>query len=211
MQIDQILSKFKKTIPDNLPGFDAQLKMSPPFRGKYTIDSIQKFNPKPSAVLILLYPKEESTHLVFIERVADGKPHSGQIAFPGGRKEESDADFTQTAVREAKEEVGVDEKKIVVAGNLTSLYVPASNYIIQPVLAFSDHTLDFTPQQSEVKKIIEVPLEDFMKPETTIQMKIEDRVRNFEMVVPAFYVQNQKIWGATAMIMSEFLEILKKQ
>ena len=163
MQIDQIFHKFKKTIPHNLPGFDAQLKMSPPFRGKYTIDSLQNLNPKQSAVLILLYPKENNTHLVFIERAIDGKAHSGQIAFPGGKKENTDKNYIETALREANEEVGVNTSNIEIIGEITQLYVPVSNFIIQPVVAFTNQKPTFVPQQSEVKKIIEIPVEDFLK------------------------------------------------
>lgn len=209
MQIDKIFHKFKKTIPHNLPGFDAQLKMCPPFRGKYTIDNIQKFNPKQSAVLILLYPKGNETHLVFIERAKDGKAHSGQIAFPGGKKEEKDKNYIETALREAHEEVGVTPDKVQIIGEISQLYVPVSNFIIQPVVAFSEETPLFIPQLSEVKKIFEVPLNNFLDKQNVATMDIEIKNSNSTMTVPTYNVCSLNIWGATAMIMSEFVEILR--
>jgi 8-oxo-dGTP pyrophosphatase MutT (NUDIX family) len=210
MLLSEIFHKIKKTIPDNLPGFDAQVKMSPPFRGKFTLESVFDNNPKHSAVLILLYPKQNEPHLVFIERINNGRAHSGQIAFPGGRVEETDESYLETALREAEEEVGADRNAIEIAGQLSWLYVPVSNFIIYPVVGVCKSDLCFVPQFSEVKSIIEVPLSKFLSKEVVTQITIENNNPYYKMDVPAYDIGNHKIWGATAMIMSEFLTILKR-
>jgi 8-oxo-dGTP pyrophosphatase MutT (NUDIX family) len=210
MRLSEIYGKITKSIPDNLPGFDAQLKMSPPFRGNFEPDKIFQYNPMSSAVLILLYPKQNDTHLVFIERMKDGRAHSGQIAFPGGKKDESDTSLVETALREAEEEIGIERNKVEVVGELSSLYVPVSNFIIQPVVAICESELCFVPQPTEVRGLIEAPLQKFEQRQNVVEITIENKMPTYSMKVPAFKVYDHFIWGATAMIMSEFLEILER-
>lgn len=205
MELAEIVHKLNKRTSEKLPGLEAQLKMSPPFRGKNTEEIIKNNKPKPSAVLILLYEKNKKPHIVFIERQKDNKAHSGQIAFPGGKTEESDANFEATALREAEEEVGVDASNIMVLGKLSWLYVPVSNFIIYPVVGYCKEDLCFMPQASEVQQIIEVPFSDILNSKNIVEKKIIGKNPKFEMIVPAYKVGGVEIWGATAMILSEFV------
>lgn len=205
MELAEIVRKIDKRISGKLPGLEAQLKMSPPFRGKNTEEIIKNSNPRPSAVLILLYEKNNQAHVVFIERQKDNKAHSGQIAFPGGKTEERDKDFYATALREAEEEVGANSNNVSILGQLSWLYVPVSNFIIFPVIGYCKENICFVPQPSEVQRVIEVPFKDLLNEKNVIEKKISKENPKFEMIVPAYKVGGVEIWGATAMILSEFL------
>jgi len=192
-----------------LPGLAAQLRMMPlpPPPGQKTYQEVGDDCLR-GAVLILLYPRDGETHTVFIRRPQTVVHHKGQIAFPGGHVEDGETP-AEAAVREAWEEIGVDPARIRVMGGLTPLYIPPSRYCIYPFVAATDASPVFLPQPGEVDEIIEAPLAPFF----------EGRNRRtetwaFDMgprQVPFYAVGSHKIWGATAMVLSEFLEILRPE
>lgn len=210
MQLEQILCKIKQTNPENLPGFEAQAKFSPPLRQKYTLAQLKNYKAKESAVLILLYEKEGETYIVFTQRHEYNGAHSGQISFPGGKKEQEDNSLMYTALREAKEEVGVEIQSENVLLPLTWLYVPPSNFIIYPFVAAIDYVPSFVPQESEVKEILEIKVTDLLNAENQQEFLYQNKERGIEFSSPSFVVKSKTIWGATAMILSEFLTILEK-
>ena len=164
---------------------------------------------RPSAVLSLLFLHNDILHTLLIKRTDDGRAHSGQISFPGGRYEPSDADLKATALREANEEVGIISDEVEMLGALTPLYIPVSNFVVNPFIGYSLKQPFYTPSSNEVARIIEVPLEELLHPERKTKVEVTSPVdKTFRRTVPAYKLNDGTIiWGATAMILSE-LQVL---
>ena len=194
---------------NELPGIEAQLNMAPVSRLKELSKESENRKPKKSAVLILFYPENGSTKLVMIKRATDDSVHSGQIAFPGGKFEAVDRNLSATALRETFEEVGIKPEHINLIGNLSTLYIPPSNYDVHPFIAFTNQRPEMK-HNHEVEKIIEVDLKELQSSENVTHKTIRHRFGEL-IDVPCFYIQNEIIWGASAMIISELLEVLKRQ
>jgi 8-oxo-dGTP pyrophosphatase MutT (NUDIX family) len=202
-----LIQKIEKSLQNELPGRAAQFKMTNISR---TLDDIVPSDAKLAGVKLLLFPKQDKLHLSFIQRTAKNPndPHSGQISFPGGKLEPNDESLLACALRETEEEVGVLPSKIKVLGALTQLYIPVSNFDVYPFVGFLEEEPLFKLQESEVKSVITLPIDHFLNPENLDSTDIT--VRNFTMKnVPYFKAENNKIWGATAMILNEFLTIWK--
>jgi len=208
MRLHQILPKIKQIRPDNLPGFEAQAKMSPPMRQQFTQADIMRLNAKKSAVLVLLYEKNQQTHIVFTQRQEYDGAHSGQISFPGGKMDHTDPDLTYTALRETAEEVGVEVARDAVIGELSFLYVPPSNFVIYPYIAHLEELPQFVPEEKEVKRIIELPVQELLNPSNQQVYRYHNKGLNIDFDSPSYLVEGTTIWGATAMILSELLTIL---
>lgn len=201
------IDNIKKSLQKELPGADAQYRMAHAVRRTY---APPPENARRAAVLALLYPKNQEWFLVLIQRQATNPndPHSGQISFPGGKMEPDDPSIQFTALREAEEEVGVVAQKIHILGALSELFIPVSNFIVSPFVGYLDHQPTFTPQETEVKQVLEIPfsaLEDNANIKTT-RMKFGKNI--ILQDVPYFDIAGQVIWGATAMILSELLDTL---
>ncbi len=210
-------SRFRKALNkvdfSQLPGLNSHLTMAPDIRKQDIIHSGRGQNPVQSSVLILLYPGWDNLpHIVFIQRPAYPGVHGGQISFPGGRYEEFDNDLKVTALRETYEEVGVSPDNIEVLGALTTLYIPPSNYIVSPFVGMMDFRPDFVPDPKEVDEVLEIGLHDLLSPSSHQEVSIQIG-RPYK--VPCFLVKGKTIWGATAMMLKEFLdltlEVLKEQ
>ncbi len=187
------------------PGLKAQLAMAPAIR----IEEISRLGrgqrPKKSAVLLLFYPdSKQIPHLLMIRRTPYDGVHSGQVSFPGGRFEHSDHNLMDTALRETHEETGVKPQGTEVLGRLTDLYIPPSNYLVTPYVGIRDHTPSFTPDPSEVSGIIQVPVHEIFHPGSAATRPITLSGGQC-METPCYVFDNQVVWGATAMILSEFV------
>ncbi|ADX68309.1 MULTISPECIES: NUDIX hydrolase [Weeksella] len=194
---------------DPLPGWDYQKKASPPYRGKYDIEAIKRTNPKVASVMIMLYENEEKeVEFPIILRVIYNGIHSNQLSLPGGQFEEFDVTMDQTAVRETSEEVGVDEMQIEVLKQLTELYVPPSNFLIYPFIGYYPQVPEFVPSEEEVQHIIPINLEAFLEAEIS---SFEYDFSGNIVEMPGYDIgENVYLWGATAMILEEFKEFIKK-
>jgi 8-oxo-dGTP pyrophosphatase MutT (NUDIX family) len=202
----QIVPHFNDVI---LPGEEAHNIMVPKERlEKMKSINMNRINPKTAAVMMLFYPKEGMTHLVLIVRNSYKGVHSAQIAFPGGKYEQEDLNFEQTALRETHEEIGVHPNKIKVLKAFTQLYIPPSNFMVYPFLGVSREEISFHPDPKEVAGIIELPLSDFMSNSIIVQSKIATSYAS-SVEVPAFKIEGHIVWGATAMMLSELKEVLK--
>jgi 8-oxo-dGTP pyrophosphatase MutT (NUDIX family) len=162
-----------------------------------------------AAVMMLLYPKNKITHLALIIRNSYPSVHASQIAFPGGKVEKEDRSLEETALRETHEEIGITPSQIQVIRQFSELYIPPSNFLVSPFLGISHSELTFKCQIDEVAGIIELSVSDFLKEEIVV-MKQMNTSYGDDIAVPTFKVAEHHIWGATAMMMSELKEILKK-
>ena len=190
-----------------LPGLKSQMRMATMRRamrdGKMEIPD----DARQAGVLVLFYPKEGKIYLPFILRNEYPGVHSGQVSFPGGGKEESDRDIIETAIRETEEEIGIPGHLVKPIGQLSDLFIPPSNFVVTPIVAYIEEQPTFIPDPSEVQRVLEVSLEELLDPaciqEKTITIFPEVRIN-----VPCFYVDNEVIWGATAMMLSELVDVI---
>ena len=165
---------------------------------------------KKAGVMALFYPKENNvTHLLLILRKTYKGVHSNQIAFPGGKFEPEDADLKYTALRETFEEVGVPIAHVNVIKELSQVYIPPSNFEVQPYIGLYDLPLPFVLQEDEVEAIVEVSLTDFMSNENLFKQTLSTSYAK-NISVPAFKLNGYTVWGATAMMLSEVKELLRQ-
>ena len=204
-EFNAFIESLKARVNNNLPGLPAQLKMAPVSRAKM-MEQIDTQNARKAAVLILFYP-DNGVRTVFIERQDYDGIHSGQISFPGGQFEEPDTSLQDTAVRETFEEIGVRSKEVNIIGNLTELYIPPSNFMVYPVLGYTAKVPDFSPDPQEVKKIISVYLGELTMAQTRQERFIETSYQD-KIKVPCYMIDGHMIWGATAMMVSELIELV---
>ncbi len=202
--IPSFFTQLAKELLKDLPGEEFQYRMASAYRNSKTTST----PPNNGCVLIVLYYSENHLTTALIKRAVDMYIHSGQISLPGGRCEESDTSPAHTALREAEEEINVNPKRVHLLGSLTSIYIPASHFQVHPVVGYVNERPDFRPNPREVQEIIEVPLRDLFDPEKIGSITITRNTTTFE--APCFNTQNHQVWGATAMILSEFLEVVKR-
>lgn len=163
--------------------------------------------PIKGGILILIYPVKDLLTILFIIRTEDQGVHSGQTAFPGGKFEPEDITTLKTALREAKEEIGFEITETQVAAKLTPLYIPPSNFLVDPYVAFVSARPTFYPNRNEVADIVEVPLWYLLQGSAITTGKF--KVKQGFVTAPCYQWNEVKIWGATAIILSEFLCLVK--
>jgi 8-oxo-dGTP pyrophosphatase MutT (NUDIX family) len=166
-----------------------------------------------AAVLMTLFEKApDDWHLIFIRRTSSHSQdkHAGQIGFPGGKREVSDRDMMYTALREAEEEIAIDLSGVDVLGQLTPLYITVSKFLVHPYLAYSWKTPQLIRQESEIEEILEIPLRSLLDPVNKQETRIRLATGIVLNHVPSFQVNGHVIWGATAMILNELLDILPR-
>lgn len=206
IELFHVYSMIKDRLNKPLPGFAAQLNMvSDPRPGNkvYTdvLDSCKR-----AGVLVLLYLKGTHVFIVLTRRTDLVEHHQAQISFPGGRQEEGET-FEQTALRETKEELGIQPSAIQILGKLTPLYIPPTDYCIYPVVAQMKEHPQFNPSPHEVAEVLEIPLDYLIDPQT-VQREMWT-LHGKDVDVPFYFFEGNKIWGATAMVLAELVEILK--
>ncbi|MFP9099713.1 NUDIX hydrolase [Flavobacterium sp. RHBU_24] len=209
MLFSDFINVLPKVLKEQLPAFAAHIKMAPEGR-KITLEPgyYLKYNPRKSAVLMLVYEKERRACLVLIKRNAYKGVHSAQISFPGGKMELTDKDLSYTALREANEEIGVRQEDVHLAMPFTEIYIPPSNFLVAPYLGILQGEPDFVADVREVSEIIELPLSMLLDDAILISAPIYTE-SGISVNVPAFLVNGHVVWGATAMILSELKETIK--
>jgi 8-oxo-dGTP pyrophosphatase MutT (NUDIX family) len=205
MQYETLKNKLLQRFDQPLPGKEVQYEMASYHRYKNTFDSNIE-NAKLSAVSILIYLLENEWHFCLIQRPQYNGPHSGQMALPGGKKEVIDFDLMQTAIRETKEEIGIELRQEDIVGKLTELFIPVSNTLVLPFTAIINHVPTFIPQQTEVVEIIECKITHLLSQTNNeiTEVKINE---SLTIKTPYFSLNNKIVWGATAMILNEFKKI----
>lgn len=187
-----------------LPGEKAHREMMPLGRRNAILQHDKP--PIPSAVLLLVFPEKKDLRIVFIRRSAYDGVHSGQIAFPGGKCEPQDRNVVETAIRETREETGLVEQ-ISILGRLSSLYVPPSNFIIHPVVGYIEHSPAFRPDEREVSMVFSESMSILLSPQAKDTFVLGTSGHSIK--APCFVSNGLPIWGATAMILNEFLVLVR--
>lgn len=196
-------------ISENLPGEAAHVRMAPLNRPLSSFAMKNAENVRESAVAVMLFEENDTYNCTLIQRPSYEGSHSGQISFPGGKRETSDANLEETAVRECMEEVGIDLKKGTMLGKLTPVYIPVSNFHVEPYLFFYPELPEFKPDQREVESILTISIDDLLDEGKITTMNVS-MPNGYELrEVPCFEINGKQIWGATALILNELKEILK--
>lgn len=211
MNFETFIKSTSKIKNLNLPGEDSQFKMSPPFRRDLIDENREKMkHARKAGVMALFYPDDMGeTYLILILRKTYKGVHSSQVGFPGGKYEDDDPDLEYTALRETYEEVGVPIIDMKVLKALTKLYIPPSNFTVSPYIAITKQTPQFIKQDEEVEDLIEVSLSHFLDDDNRSDVNVMTSM-NKELEVPAFTLNGHIVWGATAMMLSELKDLLKK-
>lgn len=196
----------QKTLLGELPGTAAHEKMLPPGRRLKSFDH-EVSSVKLSSVLVLLFYIDNKLYTCLTRRPSTMKFHAGQISFPGGKVEKEDASPEAAALREAGEEVGLDSRVPEILGKLSDFYLEISRFSIQPFLAWADQQPEFVLNSDEVDEIILFPLSDFMAEERIHETVLETVTG--PLLVKYYPFEDKIIWGATAMILSELIEVLR--
>jgi 8-oxo-dGTP pyrophosphatase MutT (NUDIX family) len=205
MKPQEFILALKKRLQQGLPGQSAHFKMLPIERRPVMKHLQGSPAPMASAVLILLYPNDGFVGTILIKRTEDLSVHSGQISFPGGKMEPDDYSIVQTALREAEEEIGIPPDKVEIIGTLSPLYVSPSNFEISPVIGFIRKPERYKPNVTEVSAVIELPLKQIESHRTQVDLIVREYTLS---QVPCFSVNGHIIWGATAMILQELMDVL---
>jgi len=159
----------------------------------------------PAAVLMPLYCKDKQYHVLFTRRTNTVATHKGEISFPGGRYEKKDGSLLNTALRESAEEIGLMPQDAEILGELDDTLTTTSSYVISPFVAFIPYPYAFRLEESETEEIIEVPLESLINqspPERRVEFKDGKPLDSY-----IYNYQGQIIFGATARILYQFLDI----
>ncbi len=193
-----------------LPGEEAHKPMMPINRPLSSNALKEAVNVKESAVAVMLFEENGVKHCTLIQRPSYDGSHSGQVSFPGGKKEIEDENLAFTAIRECWEEVGIQLLDNHLIGKLTSVYIPVSNFHVEPFLFFYPEKPEFTPDEREVESIFTITMDDLLDDAniSTMEFKVSNAVTMKN--IPCFQIGEKQIWGATALILNELKFILKK-
>ena len=198
-----LISLLKLKLAEPLPGYKSH-KMVMEHRRPAGAASKNGLEPRRSAVLIHLYQHLGDLHIVYIQRPEYDGVHSKQISFPGGKAEVGDKSILETALREAKEEVNIESSKIEILGALTELYIPPSNFLVQPFVSFQQGRPSFIPDDREVGQIMEVRLSSLISQDLADYNVMN---KSSTISVKGFLIEGQVLWGASAMMTRELLDV----
>jgi 8-oxo-dGTP pyrophosphatase MutT (NUDIX family) len=204
-------AKERLRLAPQLPGEAAHddMGMSGRKRTSEALRDIKDF--RESAVLALLYPKNDQAHIVLIQRPEYDGVHSKQIAFPGGKREPSDNSLVETALRETEEEVGLERSEPDIVTKLSPVYIPPSNFLVTPYLGTVEYTPTFIPQPTEVAKIGEYPIENLLDLSSRKSVTVDAGRQAIKIKTKAFVFGNHIIWGATALMLNELRILLTRK
>ena len=211
MQFDEFIKRLSKLSNLSLPGEEAQHEMAPMERLQEMLEvDIEERNPRRAGVMALFYPSEAGeAMLVLILRKTYKGVHSNQVGFPGGKVEPEDRDIEETALRETEEEIGVTKEDVTVVKKMTKIYIPPSNFWVQPFIGYVNYKPLFKKEEAEVEDLIEVSVTDFLAEASLSTQKITTSYA-VNIDVPAFQLNGYVVWGATAMMLSEIKRIMLK-
>ena len=203
--INKIAEQIKERLKKPLPGNEAHLTTRIKTKSEVTFPNTQE-TARPAAVLILLFPFEDEIQFFLTKRTEDVEHHKGQISLPGGIRENDDS-LNETALRETKEEVGIDSTKIIISGSLTPFFIPVTGYIVHPFIGWCKEKPSTKIHDVEVNQLFSVSITELM--DEKILHTEQWNIRGYDAIVPYYNFEKCKVWGATAAILSEFKSILE--
>ena len=192
-----------------LPTFDyieSHLRMAPNPRGG--LPENRDKPPKEAGVLALCYMEVDGLHIILTRRTDQLRGHSGQISFPGGRCDPEDDGYAGTALRETEEELGILRDDITLLGSLSKVYIPPSHYNVYPQVGYLDTTPFFRPNPHEVAEVFTLRLDDLL--DDSLKAHEYRDFRGIRVKIPYYQVKTHKVWGATAVMLSEIEHRLRQ-
>jgi 8-oxo-dGTP pyrophosphatase MutT (NUDIX family) len=212
MELIQLINRLVKVLDEPLPGRYGQEQMAPIPLEMERFDEQRIKNARKGAVMLLLCPSEDqkNTMVPFIKRATYEGVHSGQIALPGGKMDPEDEDLRATALRETEEEIGVSRNDIQIIGSLSDIYIPPSNFSVRPFIGYCSIPPVFTIDKREVEQLITCSFGD-LADESIVKKKTMQLSGGFRIEAPYYEINQEVVWGATAMILSEFLILWNKK
>lgn len=202
--MNRFIDKVREALRGPLPGRSAQALMAPPWR-QVNLEPAQGY--RHASVLILLYPEAGEFRFPLIVRSAGPGPHGGQIALPGGAREQNET-AEETALREAEEEIGVVRENIEILGSLTPLGVTSSGFSVVPVVAWSPAPVAYCASPSEVAECFTVALPELLSPGAKGTATV--RRGGQETSAPCYRFDGRVVWGATAIMLAEFEAVVAR-
>lgn len=207
MTLEKLTEYLSKRLQAPLPGALAHEPLRARPSGSIIPDFTHKLPPKPGSVLILLYEEAGKIKFPLIKRPQYLGAHSGQVSLPGGKAEAGET-IIETALREGEEEIGIQASDIHVLGTLSEFFVMPSNFMVTPVVGFVNGSPLFKADQHEVERILQGEIEDLLRANAVREKEILAAGR-FQMLAPHFEIENEIVWGATAMMLNEFRMIMQ--
>lgn len=208
IDFEQLLIRLASRLKEPLPGPVAHEIMRAVPVGNTIPKFAHKTPPRPGSVLLLLYPDDNKVLFPLIKRPDYEGMHSGQISFPGGKAEPGE-DIIATALREGQEEIGIDQQSVNIIGKMSDFFVIPSNFMVTPIVGYVMEKPLLTPDPIEVARILHGDVESLL-PDEVIRKKEITAARSFQMMAPHFEIENEIVWGATAMMLNEFRTLLKE-
>jgi 8-oxo-dGTP pyrophosphatase MutT (NUDIX family) len=202
------IERLKIRLNQPLPGARVQDQMRARHTSGEDISFIHKGPPRQGGVALLLYQHQGSWFFPLMKRRQYPGIHSGQISLPGGKKEPGDRSLSETALRESREELGLELNSGQIVGSLSELYIIASHFNILPVVALMDDRPSIKPDKREVEYTITASIDQLLQQDKVRRKEL--LVRGYSISAPYFDIENQVVWGATAMIINEFLTLVKE-
>ncbi len=203
-----LIDRLRAALQGKLPGHDHFLEISGYKRPDLASVVRQDPPPRASAVLALFYPKSEALHTLLMLRPTYDGVHSGQVSFPGGKREPGDISLEATALREFAEETGAITSGIEILGQLTPVFIPPSRALVTPFVGYTDHLVSVSPDADEVEQLIEAPLGSLLSDAILKRREQYIAVMGRTAEIPYFDVQGHVVWGATAMMIAELRALL---
>ena len=201
------IDRLHRQLRASLPGTAAQLRMAPRYRMDPDAASVDGKTCREAGVLVVLFPVDDTPHFVLTVRRDDLPDHAGQVSFPGGQRED-DETLDQTALREAHEEISLRPHHVDLLGPLTPLYIPPSAFCVHPHVGVLTTAPALRPMDKEVDRILRVPITDLL--DASVVRSDTWTLRGEAVEIPFFGLHDQIVWGATAMMLAEFVTVCRQ-